>query len=70
MLAAASDIIVTDIGQVALFIFTLDGLALGVNDGVLSDDAVLGRIGLDNLELDAPEMRLSMIVLDGWIIYG
>jgi hypothetical protein len=70
LLAAASDIIVTDIGQVALFIFTLDGLALGVNDGVLRDDAVLGRIGLDNLELDAPEMRLSMIVLDGWIIYG
>lgn len=56
MLAAATNVVVADICEIAFLIFTLDGLALGVNDSVLGDNAVLGRVGLDDLELDAPEL--------------
>lgn len=56
LLAAATNVVVADICEIAFLIFTLDGLALGVNDSVLGDNAVLGRVGLDDLELDAPEL--------------
>jgi hypothetical protein len=52
LLAAAANVIVADLGEASLFVFALDGLALGVNDGVLGDDAVLGWVGLDHLEFD------------------
>lgn len=51
LLPAATDIIVTHLVEVPLFILALDRLALAVNDGVLSNDAVLRRIDLDDLEL-------------------
>lgn len=58
LLAAAADVVVPDVGQVVLLVLALDGLALGVDDRVLRDDAVLGRVRLDHLELDAPRRAL------------
>jgi hypothetical protein len=52
LLAAAANVVVTNVGEVALLVLALDGLALVVDDGILGDDAVFGGIGLDDLELD------------------
>jgi hypothetical protein len=52
LLPAATDIIITDLVQVILFLVTLDRFAFAVDDGVLSDNSVLRRIHLDHLELD------------------
>lgn len=51
LLSASTDVIVPDVGQVGLFVLTLDRLALCVDDGVLGDDAVLGWVGLCDFEL-------------------
>ncbi len=50
LLAHTTDIIVANVVE-PLLIVALDGVALAVDDGVGSDDAVRRRIGLDNLEL-------------------
>jgi len=52
MLPAPSNVVVPDIGKVGLFVLALDGLAFAVDHGVLCDNAVLGRVRLDDLELD------------------
>lgn len=52
LFAAASDVVVADVGEVILLVLALDGLALSVNDGVLGNNAVLRRIRLDHLELN------------------
>jgi hypothetical protein len=54
LLAATTDIIVADLVEVVLLLIALDGLALAVDDGVLSHNAVLRRVDLDDLELDLP----------------
>ena len=54
LLAAATDIIVADLVKVVLLLVALDGLALAVDDGVLSDNAILWWVHLNNLELDLP----------------
>ena len=59
LLAAAADVVVADVGEVVLLVLALDRFALGVDDRVLRDDAVLGRVGLDDLELDAPRGALG-----------
>ena len=52
LLAATSNVIITDIVEVGFLVFTLDGITLSVDDGVLGDDTELGRVGLNDLELD------------------
>jgi hypothetical protein len=52
LLAATSNVIVADVGQVGLFVLALDGITLDVYDGILSDNTVLGRVCLHHLELD------------------
>jgi hypothetical protein len=59
LLAAATDVVVADLGQVVLLVLALDRLALSVDNRVLRDDAVLGRVRLDDLELDAPRSALG-----------
>jgi hypothetical protein len=54
LLAATTNVIVADLIQIVLLLVTLDGLALAVDDGVLSDDAVLGGVDLDDFELYLP----------------
>jgi hypothetical protein len=54
LLPAASDIIVSDLVEVALLVFALDGLALAVDNCVLCNNAVLWGVHLDDLELDRP----------------
>lgn len=56
---ASSDIIVTNIGKVCLFVLSLDGITLGVDDGILCNYTVLCRIGLDYLELDSASSTSS-----------
>jgi hypothetical protein len=51
---AAADVVVSDFIEALLFIFARDGVAFAMDNGVLGDDAVLGRIDLDDLELDGP----------------
>lgn len=51
---ASADIVITDLVKVVLFILSLYGFALAVNDSILSDDTELWRIHLDNLELNLP----------------
>jgi hypothetical protein len=41
LLPATSNVIVPNVGKVVLLVLPLDGVTLGVNDGVLSDDAEL-----------------------------
>jgi hypothetical protein len=68
LLAATSDVVVTNVCEVRLLVLALDGLALGVDDGVLSNDTVLGGIRLDNLELNTPRSSLgeeSVALADG-----
>jgi hypothetical protein len=60
LLAAAANVIVAHLVQVLLLILALDRLALAVDDGVLGGDGVLGRVHLDDLELD-----LSHAAADG-----
>jgi len=59
LFAATSDIVVSNVGQIVLFVFTLDGFSLGVDDSVLCDDTVLGGIGFDYLEFDTSSSSLG-----------
>lgn len=52
LLAASTNVIVPNVRQVGLFIFTLDGFPFGVNGRILSNNAVLGGICFDDFELD------------------
>lgn len=54
LLAAASDIIIANLVEVVLLLVSLDRVALAVDDGILGDDAILGRVDLNDLELDLP----------------
>ena len=45
LLATATDIIVANVGQIALFLFALNWVTLGVDDSVGGDDAVFSGIG-------------------------
>jgi hypothetical protein len=51
LLAAATNIIVSNLVQVALFVLTLYRLAFAVDNCVLGNNAELWGIYLDNLEL-------------------
>ena len=44
LLATTTDIIVANVGQVALFVFALNWVALGVDNSVGGNDAVFGGI--------------------------
>lgn len=59
LFSATSDVVVSNVGQVVLFIFSLDGFSLGVNDSVLCDDAVFSGIGFDDLELNTSSSSLG-----------
>ncbi len=65
-----TDIIVADVVEVALFILTLDGFTLAVDDGVLGDDAVRWRVNLDHLELHLSHTAAhgEEIILPQWAI--
>eukprot|EP00967_Tisochrysis_lutea_P005976 scaffold7040_cov31-Tisochrysis_lutea.AAC.2 len=52
LLAHATDIVVANV-VLGLLIIALDWLALTVDDGIRSDNAILGRIRLYNLEFDS-----------------
>jgi len=52
LLSAATNVIVADFVEVALLIFTLNGLAFAVDDGVLGDDTELGGVDFNHFELD------------------
>lgn len=52
LLAATTNVVVADLVEVVLLLVALNGLALAVDDGILGDNAVLGGIDLDHLELD------------------
>jgi hypothetical protein len=51
LLSASPNVVVSDLIQVSFFILTLDWLAFAVDDSILSNDSVLRRIHLDDLEL-------------------
>jgi hypothetical protein len=52
LLAAAANVVVPNLVEVALFVLTLDRLALAMDDGILCDDTELWGIDLYDLELD------------------
>jgi len=52
LLSASTNVIVSNFIQVALLIFTLNGLSFTVNDCILCDNTILWRIHFNNLELD------------------
>ena len=54
LLSASSNIIVSNLVQVALLILAIQRFALAVNDGVLGNDAVVRGIELNHLELYLP----------------
>lgn len=70
LLSAATNIIVADLVEIALLIFALNGLAFGMNNGVLSNNGVLWWVDFDNLELDLPHAATSSegIALAHWSI--
>jgi hypothetical protein len=51
---AATDIIISDLVEVTLLILTLDGFTFTVNNCVLSNDTVLGRVDLHHLKFYLP----------------
>jgi hypothetical protein len=52
LLPAASDIVVANLVEIALFILALDRLTLTMDDSILSNNTILWRIYLDNFEFD------------------
>jgi hypothetical protein len=54
LLSAATNVIVANFVQVVLLLISLDGLALAMDDGILCNNAILGRIYFDDLELYLP----------------
>jgi hypothetical protein len=50
LLSASTNVIITNLVEVVLFLVSLDRLTLAVNNSILCDDTILGRIDLDNLE--------------------
>jgi hypothetical protein len=52
LLAATTNIVITDLVEVALLILSLDWLTLAVNNCVLGNNAVLWRVDLHNLKFD------------------
>ena len=52
LLAAATNVIVPNLVEVAFLVLALDRLALAVDDGILCDDTELWGIHLYDLELD------------------
>lgn len=51
LLAAATNVVVTNLVEVVLFFVTLNGVTLAVDDGILGDDTILWGVDFDNLEL-------------------
>ena len=51
LLTAATNVIVADLIEIVLLLLALNRLTLAMDDGILSDDAVLWGIHLDHLEL-------------------
>jgi hypothetical protein len=70
LLAASTNIIVPNFVQISFLILPLDWIALGVDDGILRDDAVLCWVGFDHLELDRPHTTANeeRIALADWAI--
>lgn len=54
LLAAATNIVVSNLVEIVLLLIALDGLALAVDDGVLGDNTVFRRVDVDHLEFDLP----------------
>jgi hypothetical protein len=54
LLSASSNIFVTDLIQVSFLVFTLDGLALAMDDCILGNDAILRRVDLHDFEFHLP----------------
>jgi hypothetical protein len=52
LLANTTNVVVTNLVEVALLIFALDGLTFAVDNSVLCDNTELWGIDLDDLELD------------------
>jgi hypothetical protein len=50
LLSTSTNVIIANLVEVVLFLVSLDRLALAVNNGILCDDTILGRIDLNNLE--------------------
>ena len=53
LFTAATNVVVADISEIALLIFPLDGLAFGMDDGVLRDDTKFGWICLHHFEFNS-----------------
>src|SRR5271170_3932436 len=51
---ATTDVIITDIIQVLFLVFTIERITLAVNDCILCNDTILGRIDLDDFEFHGP----------------
>lgn len=49
LLAASTNIVIADIGKIALLVLSLDQLALGVDDCILCDDTEFGGISFHYL---------------------
>jgi hypothetical protein len=52
LLPATTNVVVANLVQVALLVLALNGVTLTMNDGVLSNNAVLRSIDFDDLEFD------------------
>lgn len=54
LLAASSNVVISNLIQVAFFILALDGLAFAVDDSILSNNAKFWWVDFHNLELYLP----------------
>jgi hypothetical protein len=52
LLAASTNVVIADLVQVVLLLFSLDRLALAMNNGILSHDTIFRGIHLYNLEFN------------------
>jgi hypothetical protein len=70
LLAASTNIIVANLVEVALLILSLDGLTLAVNNCVLGNNAVFGRVNLHNLKFDLSHTTsyCEQVTLSDWSV--
>lgn len=51
---ASTNIVVSNLVQIPLLVFTIEGLAFAVYNGILSNDTMIGWIKLNDFEFDLP----------------
>jgi len=59
LLGTATNVFIAHVVQIGLFVFSLDGITLTMDDCVWSNDAIRGWVGVDNFEFNSTHSTTS-----------